>query len=129
MKLVVVNVLVGNPQIGIVGAPIGMLLCYLCIGLMNLIAIGKVVPKKTKILTNLLRPVLPAALMGAGVWGVSKILRILPGIGESRIILCGVPVAVGVVIYLVCVVIFKAIRKEDCLLLPKGEKIARFLHL
>ncbi len=129
MKLVVVYLLVGNPQIGIVGAPIGMLLCYACIGLMNLVAIRRVVPKKTRILQNLLRPILPAALMGAGVWGVSKILRALPGIGGSRVLLCGISVAVGVVIYLVCVVIFKAIRREDCLLLPKGEKIAKFLHL
>ena len=42
MKLAVVYVLVGNPQIGIVGAPIGMALCYLCIGVMNLIAINRV---------------------------------------------------------------------------------------
>ena len=50
MKLVVVYLLVGNPQIGIVGAPVGMLLCYLCIGLLNLVAIQKVVPHKAKIL-------------------------------------------------------------------------------
>lgn len=129
MKLVVVYLLVGNPSIGIVGAPVGMLLCYGCIGVMNLIAINRVVPQKVHILRNLLRPAIPAVLMGAGVWGVYKILRIVPGIGESRVILCGVPVAVGVVIYLIGVVIFKAISREDCLLLPKGEKISRILHI
>ena len=129
MKLVVVYLLVGNPQIGIVGAPIGMLLCYLCIGVMNLIAIRRVVPQKARILQNLLRPVPPAALMGAGVWGVSQVLKLLPGLGESRVLACGIPVAVGVVIYLVSVVLFKTIRREDCLLLPKGDKIAKFLHL
>lgn len=129
MKLVVVYLLVGNPRIGIVGAPIGMLLCYLCIGLMNLIAINRVVPQKVRILQNLLRPALPAVLMGAVVWGVYCILQILPGIGESQVLLCGIPVAVGVIIYLVSVVIFKAIRAEDCLLLPKGEKISKFLRL
>ena len=128
VRLAVVYVLVGNPQIGIVGAPIGMLLCYGAIGLMNLIAIAKVVPHRPKILKNLLRPALPAILMGVAVWGVSRVLTYLP-FGGSRVIACGVPVAVGVVVYLVCVVIFKAIRKEDCLLLPKGEKISRILHL
>ena len=129
MKLVVVYLLVGNPTLGIVGAPIGMLLCYSCIGVMNLIAINRVVPQKVHILRNLLRPVLPAALMGIAVWGVYKLLPLLPGIGSSRVILCGVPVAVGMVVYLVCVAVFKAISREDCLLLPKGDKIARFLQL
>ena len=129
MKLVVVYLLVGNPQIGIVGAPVGMLLCYGCIGLLNLIAIRRVVPQKTRVLQNLLRPALPAALMGVGVWGVYRIARMLPGIGSSRVLLCGLSVGTGVVIYLVAVVLCKSIQREDCLLLPKGEKIAKFLHL
>ena len=129
MKLAVVYLLVGNPQIGIVGAPVGMLLCYACIGVMNLIAIGRVVPQKVRILRNLLRPALPAALMGGGVWGAYRLLRLVPVVGSSRLLLCGISVAVGVVIYLAGVLLFKAIRREDCLLLPKGEKIVRFLHL
>ncbi len=127
MKLVVVYVLVGNPRIGIVGAPVGMLLCYACIGAMNLIAIYRVVPQRTAVLRNLLRPAFPAALMGVGVWGA---YRLLDAAGmDSSVILCGAPVVLGVAIYLLGVVIFKAIRREDCLLLPKGDKISRFLHL
>ena len=129
MQLVVVYLLVGNPAIGIVGAPVGMLLCYLCIGVMNLIAINRVVPQKSRILQNLLRPVAPAALMGGAVWGVYRILMAVLGAGGSRVLLCGVPVAVGVAVYFVGVVVFKSIRREDCLLLPKGEKIANLLHL
>jgi len=129
MKLVVVYLLVGNPQIGIVGAPVGMLLCYLCIGLLNLVAIQKVVPHKAKILQNLLRPVLPAAFMGGAVWGVYKMLLLVPAIRDSRVLLCGIPVAVGVGVYVIGVVVCKTIRREDCLLLPKGEKIAKLLRL
>ncbi len=127
MKLVVVYLLVGNPQIGIVGAPIGMLLCYLCIGIMNLIAIAKVVPQKVQVLRNLLRPILPAAIMGIVVWGAYKSLSLLSV--TSRLVLCGVPVALGVAVYAVCIVRFKSLRREDCLLLPKGDKIANFLRL
>jgi stage V sporulation protein B len=128
VKLVVVYLLVGNPNIGIVGAPIGMLLCYGVIGIMNLIAIRKVVAHKSKILQNLLRPILPAAIMGICVWAAQAVLKMTP-FGSSRIISCGVPVAVGVVVYAVGIVIFKAIRREDCMLLPKGDKISQFLHL
>ena len=129
VKLAVVYVLVGNPQIGIVGAPIGMTLCYMCIGVMNLIAISRVVSHKPRILRNLLRPALAAVVMGAAVFGVYRLLIVFLGDGLSRVFLCGIPVAVGVIAYFVCVVLFKAISREDCLLLPKGDKISKILRL
>ena len=129
VRLAVVYVLVGNPQIGIVGAPIGMTLCYLCIGVMNLIAINRVVPHKPRILRNLLRPATPAVLMGVVVYGAYRLLIAVLGSGASRVILCGIPVGVGVLTYLVCVVLCKAISREDCLLLPKGDKISKILRL
>jgi hypothetical protein len=48
---------------------------------------------------------------------------------DSRLILCGLPVMVGVAVYALLVVKFRAITREDCMLLPKGEKIADLLHL
>ena len=79
------------------------------------------------ILKNLIRPLASAAIMGAVVFGVLKALTLL-GI-TSRLLLCGIPVAVGVVVYVVAVVLLKAITREDCLLLPKGAKIAKLLRL
>ena len=48
---------------------------------------------------------------------------------SSRIILCGAPIAVGVIAYALAAVKIKVVTREDCLLLPKGEKIAKFLKL
>ena len=129
LKLAVVYVLVGNPHLGILGAPLGMLLCYGLIGAMNLSAIARLVPQKPKLLQNILRPFLPAALMGVAVWGCYRGLVYILGQNGSRLLLCGIPVCVGVAVYCVCIVVFKSIRKEDCLLLPKGEKIAKLLRL
>lgn len=129
VKLAVVYILVGNPNIGILGAPMGAVLCYGAIAVMNLIAIRKVVPQKPALLTNLLRPLLPAAVMGAAVYGSYWALTQLPGIGSSRVILCGVPVVVGVAVYCVAAVLCKAITAADCQLLPKGDKIAKMLKL
>lgn len=128
VRLVVVYLLVGNPTIGILGAPIGGLLCYCCIALMNLAAIGKLVPQKPALFVNLLRAFLPAAIMGAVVWGCSWAMEHLLSI-TSRVLLCGVPIVIGVVVYFVAVVLFRAITKEDCQLLPKGDKIAKLLRL
>ena len=129
LKLAAVYVLVGNPAVGILGAPFGAILSYICIGGMNLISIHRIVPEKPRLLLNLLKPVVPAAVMGLAVFGSYKGLIALLGAGCSRVLLCGAPIAVGVVVYVVAVILCKTITAEDCMLLPKGEKIAKFLHL
>ena len=129
VKLAVVYILVGNPNLGILGAPIGSVLGYTAIAALNLIAIARMVPQKPALLRNLLRPVLPAALMGVAVFGVYRLLVTVLGADGSRVLLCGVPIAVGVAAYVVGIVLFKTIKREDCLLLPKGEKIAKLLKL
>ena len=70
---------------------------------------------------------LPAAVMGGFVFLSYQGLLYL-GI-TSRAILCGAPILVGVCFYAFGIIFVKPIRKEDCLLLPKGEKIAKLLKL
>ena len=128
IKLAAVFILTGNPHIGIMGTPIGSLLCYLSITVLNL-ATMKIVLKKDApgIAGNMLRGFLSAAIMGAVTYGAWYGLKAI-GIG-SNLILCGGPIVVGVVAYVLCAVKLRAITREDCLLLPKGEKIANLLHL
>ena len=129
MKLGAVYILVDNPTIGILGAPVGAVLCYLCIAVLNLIAIRKYVAQKPALLKNLLRPFLPAVIMGVAVYGSYWLLIQLLGTEGSRMLLCGGPISVGVAVYGVSVVVLKAITREDCQLLPKGDKLAKLLHL
>lgn len=128
-KLAAVYILAGNPAIGILGVPMGAILGYGCIAILNLISIQKLVPQKPALLRALLRPLLPAALMGLAVYGSYRGLVYILGTDASRVILCGGPIAVGVVVYLAGVVLFKAITREDCQLLPKGDRIAKLLRL
>ena len=127
VKVFIVYLLTGNPHLGILGAPMGMLLGYTAIASLNLMAIARLVPEKPRLLSNLLRPVLPAAVMGGFVFLCYQGLQYV-GI-TSRVLLCGVPIFVGVCFYAFGIILFKTIRKEDCLLLPKGEKIAKLLRL
>ncbi len=129
VKLVAVYILSGNPALGIYGVPIGTILCYAAIGVLNLIFISLKIPQKPRLLKNLLRPVLPAAVMGVFVYGAYWALTKVLGPDTSSVILCGVPVVVGVVVYVVSIAFFKTVKREDCLLLPKGEKIAKLLRL
>ena len=129
VRLVLVYVMVGNPNLGLLGAPIGAFIGYLLIAVLNLTAIARKVPQKPRLLQNLLRPAIPALVMGVVVFFCYRGLVSLIGLDGSRVILAGVPIAVGAVVYFVCVVLMKSITREDCLLLPKGEKIAKLLRL
>ena len=128
MKLLAVFILTGNPIIGILGTPIGSLLCYTSITVLNLIGMRRVLKNPPAIFKNMLRGFLAAVIMGVFAFGSWYGLKNIVGIG-SNLLLCALPILVGVAVYLVCAVTLKAITREDCLLLPKGEKIAKLLHL
>ena len=127
LKLIVVYVLTGNPAIGIVGTPIGTLLSYVVICILNIFSIRSLVEDPPHILKNLVRPLFAALVMGVAVWLCWWDMTML-GI-SSRTLLAAVPVCVGIGVYLVAAVVLKVITREDCLLLPKGEKIAKLLKL
>ena len=127
LKLVAVYMLTGNPHIGILGTPIGTLMCYIAISVLNITSIRSLISESPAIVKNLVRPFFSAAIMGLITWLSWFGLK---GLGiDSRLILCGAPIMVGVVVYCFCVLKLKAITREDCLLLPKGEKIAKLLKL
>ena len=129
IRLLLVFILVGNPSLGLMGAPIGALIGYGLIAVLNLVAMQKKVAQKPKLLKNLLKPAIPALIMGVVVFFCYRGLVAVLGIDGSRVILCGAPIAVGALVYFVCVVLMKSITREDCLLLPKGDKIAKLLRL
>ena len=73
----------------------------------------------------MLRPALAAVLMGAVTFGAYRLAgRIL-----SPKLACLLALVIAVVCYAVLVVLLRCITYQDCLLLPKGEKIAKLLHL
>ena len=127
VKLIIVYVLTGNRAIGIVGTPIGTLTSYVVICILNVFSIRSLVPDPPRFLVNLVRPLLASLIMGAAVWLSWWCLSML-GL-SSRVLLAGLPVAVGIVVYALSAIVLKVITREDCLLLPKGEKIAKILKL
>jgi stage V sporulation protein B len=129
LKLAAVYILTRNPEIGILGAPIGSVMCYICITVLNLFSMRKILPHPPAILRSVLRSVLAALIMGAATFGTWQGILHLLGEGTSRVITCGCPIMVGAAVYMVAAVKLRAITREDCLLLPKGEKIANLLKL
>ena len=126
LKLTAVYILSGNPNIGILGAPLGTTLGYLAIMALNILTLRRCTQEPPAVLRQALRPLLAALCMGVVVFAAFYGLRLVT---SSHLILCGGPIAVGVAVYAIAAIKCKALTRDDCLLLPKGEKIADLLHL
>lgn len=129
VRMGLVFLLVGNPKLGLLAVPALTALGNAVTALLNLICLAKVVPHKSAIARNVLRPLIPALLMGASAFGTWQLIIRILGENCSRIIQVGGPMGVAVVVYIVFAAWLKSITREDCLLLPKGDKIARLLRL
>ena len=131
LKLLSIYMLTGNPSINIVGVPMGTVICYVAITTLNLLAMNRVIQEPPHMIRNMLRPAASGAIMAVAVIAAHKALGLVFGLESTlgKLVLCAVPVLVGVVAYVICVVKLKAITKEDCMLLPKGEKLAKLLKL
>ena len=126
LKLIAVYVRTGNADIGIMGAPMGTTIGYLAIITLNIFTLRRCTQEPPAVLRQALRPFLAALSMGLVVYAAYYGLHFIT---SSHLVLCGGSILVGVAVYAITAIKFKAITREDCLLLPKGEKIAKLLHL
>ncbi|MBR4308209.1 MAG: polysaccharide biosynthesis protein [Oscillospiraceae bacterium] len=126
LKVCINYVLVGNPNIGILGAPIGTFVCFLVIMSLNLIAMKRVLDDPPKLIPCVWRALLAALIMGVVAYFTYTVLM---GLLHSYTICCFAAIAVAGITYLLLVALFKVLTYDDCLLLPKGEKIAKILKI
>lgn len=126
LKVGVNYILVGNPNIGILGAPIGTFVCFLVIMTLNLVAMRRVLKDPPKLLPCMWRSMVAALVMGVVTFFVYGILMDWLG---SFALCCIGSIGVAVVVYLLLVIVLKPVTYSDCLLLPKGEKIAKILKI
>ncbi len=127
VKVIVNYILVGMPQVNILGAAIGTLCCYAAITALNLLALRRLEgDHRFRFAEVMLRPLAAAAVMGVAAFAAC---RVFTSLLESQRLACLAAVAVGAGVYFVMVVLLKAITYDDCMLLPKGEKIAKILRI
>ena len=126
IKIIVNYILVGQPNLNIVGAPIGTFICYISITALDLIAMKRHISARPAIFKNIIRPGLASAIMGAATF---MVYRVLSGTLSSWKLACLASLAFAVVLYAVLVVFLRCLTYEDCMLLPKGEKIAKILRI
>lgn len=135
-KVVVTYVLVGIPGVNIYGAPLGTLCCYVVMLSVNLFFMARRMARPMNLWTIFGRSGISAAVMGVAAWAVYSLLH---GVMSEGVMIVGrelnvlipffVAVCVGVVVYVVMVIALRAITVEDMKMFPKGEKLAKMLHI
>ena len=134
LKLIVNWVLVAIPAVGILGAPIGSLVCYAFISLFNMAVLMKRVPEKPKLGAAFIKPLICTAIMGVCAWAVYGILTKVGGgffVSGRLPMLIAMVAAIGiaVIVYFIMIIVTGTLTKEDMKLVPKGDKIASVLKL
>ncbi|EDM99341.1 polysaccharide biosynthesis protein [Pseudoflavonifractor capillosus ATCC 29799] len=127
VKVIVNFILVGNPNIRINGAPVGTLTCFIVISALEIFIIRRSIPAPPSFLRAFLKPFVPSALMAAAAWATYGLLTNFLHFGNSLATIGGI--GVGVVVYLALVLALRVLSREDLALMPKGDKIAKILHI
>lgn len=115
LKIALNYTLVGIPGVDIHGAPWASLLCYTASMIPNLYFVCKHTGYRMNIMDVLVKPLGCSALMGGVVFGLWHLLFGDPGKLHGAWLLAGILLCVlaGVIVYAVCAIVTKTIRRED----------------
>ena len=124
VKVVLNYTLVGIPEINVMGAGTGTLVCYFLITFLALYFLMR----ETKVSLNLfvifVKPLLASGISVSAAWFLQKTAAKM--ISEDLATIMSIFVA-GF-FYLVCIFWFRALNRHDVLMLPKGQKIVKILE-
>lgn len=124
IKIVLNYTLVGIPEINVMGAGTGTLVCYFLITFLALYFLIR----ETKVMPNLvaifIKPILASVISVGIAWLLQKAAaRLIP---EDLSTLLAILAAAF--FYLVCILWFRALSRRDLIMLPKGQKIVKILE-
>ena len=131
VKILVNWVLVARRPINIYGAPIGTLVSYIVMCAMNFLFMSATLERTPRLGRILLKPAACSALMGLCACACYRLAGHMIHIPGKLGMLLGMLLAMlaAVVVYAVCVIVIRAVGREDLELIPGGGKIAAFLHM
>ena len=132
IKVSVNWILVADPKINILGAPVGTLCCYIVMCVINYFFIVWRFSGGVKLSKILPRPAISSAVMGVAAWGVYTLAANFFGseLSRTRLLLAMcMGIGVGIAVYLVMIIVTRAVTAEDLKLIPKGDKLAKLLKI
>ncbi len=128
VKLIANFIFVAIPSINVNGAVIGTILCYVVIVAINLFAIIKTTKIRINFISVFVKPIICGVLCGVAAYTSYGLCnRFVPEFSLKNILILGVSIGFGGLTYVISMLFVKGISKDDVVMLPKGEKIAKIL--
>lgn len=150
VKIITNYILIAIPYVNIGGAPISTNLCYITIAVLNIISVKRIMKPDLTLSGLIIRPAIASGAMGVGAFfayrGAAKLLGVqmldltlnflpqnapfTPVVSSDRakiIIALGVAIGVAVIIYAIMTFALRLIKRDDVLMLPKGEQLTKLL--
>lgn len=135
---------VAIPSVNIIGSPVGTCFCYGITAVLDLAIVKRVVRSCPSFLSVFGKPLAASVVMGAAAWAcyglVSALLRKLgilcvtaDGVVSLSRLGCTVDtlftVLVACAVYIALTMAMGTLTRDDLALMPKGEKLAKLLHI
>lgn len=111
--------LISNPNIGINGSGISSIVAQSVVFVISIIVLNRNLKLNFKLGRMILGPILAGGVMAISVYFINKGINVIVGQSISTII----SIILGGLIYVLAILIFKILKKEDILMIPFGTKI------
>lgn len=124
IKIALNYVLTGIPEINVLGAGFGTLVCYFFLTFFGLAALGKETGMQLRLFRLFGKPCLASVFSCAAGWQAARFARsFFPGRLEALL-----SMAAFLLVYVFCVLFLRILKKSDLEALPGTEKIRKILE-
>ncbi len=130
VKIVSSVVLIGIPEVGIYGTPIGTFLCYMTTTVINFFFLAKYVSLTPRFIPTFVKPLAASVIACGGAYGayllLSHAVDVSGRMGNALAAFGGIICAA--IVYVILIFLVRAVGEEEIRMLPKGEKLVGILH-
>ncbi|MCQ2463660.1 MAG: polysaccharide biosynthesis protein, partial [Clostridia bacterium] len=126
IKTVLNFVLVGNPEINIKGAAYSSVISTAFMLIYNLVFLIRETGTVPSVMSVFVKPLICGGFCGGAAW--LSCLLTKSYISSNQLVALIFGVSAGTIIYIFSLFVLKAMAKDDILMLPGGEKIAKVLE-
>lgn len=124
VKTIFSYILISIPSLNVKGAAISTTIAYLVVAILNLIDVNRSAKIKVNLFKTALKPVFSTAIMSVVVYFSFKFTSPIVGPKLSTLLSVGF----GGLLYVIFLFVTGAITQDDLDLIPKGEKLKRFVR-
>ena len=131
VKIAVNWIIIAIPSINIYGAPVGTLIGYLCMAVLDYVFIRRALNQNPNLLKAFGKPLFCSLAMGVSAVVIYRLADLfLHGAGKIGLALSMLlSIAAAVIVYLIAVIRTRCVTGEDLRMIPGGARVGSILHI